>query len=110
MKKQSKRINRKIREKLLERSSEPGCVITELARSYGVRPALIYRWRTKARRKEKALPVASRNNFVEVKLSDTVEEKKVIVEKKVRKASLEFEEFTLSIRNCFGSNSSENPI
>jgi len=104
MKKQWKTIPPKLRKKILEESKESGSTTAELASRYGIRKERIYRWRAQhsKRIKSPVKAVNTKNNFVEAKV-DTSKEERVPINKNVvlKKASLEFAEFTLSIEGSF---------
>ena len=94
MKKHWKSISPRLRRKILEESRTSRNAVSELASRYGIRKERIYRWREQDS-KRFASSVAKndiRNKFVEAKLEEDVEEKV-----KLKKASLEFTDFTLSI-------------
>ncbi len=94
MKKQWKSISPKLRKKILEESRVSRGAVSELASRYDIRKERIYRWREQDSKKT-ASSIAEndiRNKFVEAKLEDGIEEKT-----RLKKASLEFTDFTLSI-------------
>jgi transposase-like protein len=104
MKQKKKSISTRLRKKILQESNESGCVVSDIANRYGIRKERLYRWRGEAS-KTVATPVKAvveKHNFVEAKVENISEEKKVSKKSKMlRKASLEFENFTLSMEGSF---------
>ena len=95
-----KKISPEIKAKILEESRVLGCVISELAKRYGIRKELIYTWRRREL-KESSESKVVKDNFVEAKLSDGFIESKS--SQLLKKASLEFEEFKLCMEGSFKS-------
>ena len=50
-----KTISPKLKIKILEESKRSGCVISELAKQYGIKADRIYRWRLKDSREKSSL-------------------------------------------------------
>ena len=92
MKKQWKSISPRLRRKILEESRTSRNAVSELSSRYGIRKERIYRWRKQDSKRRSLSENDIRNKFVEAKLEEDVEEKV-----KLKKASLEFTDFTLSI-------------
>lgn len=88
-------ISEELKSKILSESKRSGCVISELAKKYGIKVARIYRWRLKASREQSSLSNVNSKNFVEVKLSEKVTDPQPL--RVLKKASLEFEDFKLSV-------------
>lgn len=101
MRKQWKKINPEVREKILLESMESGCVIAEIARRYGIRKERIYNWRGQHSKKVETSvkSEAAVNNFVEAKIECSDESQDI--SSVLKKASLEFTDFTLSIEGSF---------
>ncbi len=101
MKKNWKSISPRLRKKILEESRASRGALSELANRYGIRKERIYRWREQDSRKTTSYIAKNdtRNNFVEAKLEENVEGKT-----KLKKASLEFTDFTLSIEGSLNVN------
>ena len=95
-----KKISSQIKAKILEESSRSGCVISELAKRYGIRKELIYTWRGRELKQSSDSKVV-KDNFVEAKLSDGFIECES--SQLLKKASLEFEDFKLCMEGSFKS-------
>ena len=77
------------KEKILQESYEKGCVITKLAKKYGVPEGTIYGWRKKQQEKNDIEEGAA--NFIEVHVKEN------IIKTKLKKVELIYEEFRIEI-------------
>ncbi len=91
------RLKPEIKEKILKESYNAGCVITELAKKYGVPESTIYGWRGKDKKKNNIKELKSATNFIEV----SVKEKVSTVN--LKKAELIYEEFRIQIEGEISS-------
>lgn len=108
------KIGSRLKSKILQESSAPNCVISELAKSYNISPQTLYSWRSELKSKNVAnkkgnfansVNLDPSNKFVEVKckqdinpidhsdLSNSSSDNINIL----KKAILVFEDFSLSI-------------
>ena len=113
------KIGSRLKSKILQESSAPNCVISELAKSYNIAPQTLYSWRSELKSKNSSniklgfansinissLNASTSNKFVEVKckqdinpidhsdLSNSSSDNINIL----KKAILVFEDFSLSI-------------
>ena len=94
------RISRGEKAKILEELFTEGCEVSDLARKYGILPKRLYGWRSRYKEiyetKEKVpdsdfMNSESTSSFVEVSLDDAPPSAFL------KKAELEFEDFTVSI-------------
>ena len=87
------KISPKQRALITSKSFRPGCVITELAKSYGVTPGVIYRWRNnhKSKNLDSQTSAISSDNFLEVVVTGS---KPMMLQK----ADLVFEDMSLLVQ------------
>ena len=90
-----KNISPELKSKILSESKESGCVISELAKKYGIKANRIYNWRARSSTENSPQVNVCGKNFVEVQLSEKVTEPHP--PRILKKASLEFENFKLSV-------------
>jgi len=82
-------INPEQKEKILQESYEKGCVVTKLAKKYGVPEGTIYGWRKKQQEKNDNQEGAA--NFIEVHVKENV------IKAKLKKVELIYEKFRIEI-------------
>ena len=87
-------INPKQKEKILQESYEKGCVVTQLAKKYGVPEGTIYGWRQKDKLRGKNSNEESLSNFIEVPIKENEEDNEKI---KLKKAELVYKKFRIEI-------------
>jgi transposase-like protein len=112
-----KKISSQIKSQILSEALMPGCIISELAKSHGISPSHIYRWRKKQNltgsASVKAKPKTSlenTNNFVELSMQDPTDSTTNFVASSksystLSKASLIFNDFSLVIEGDIKSSS-----
>lgn len=93
MKRSGKKLTELEKVQILQESYESGCIISELAKQYGISAGIIYRWR----RKEKTVSVAARSNnsaseFVELSVQEARKEGA-----NLKRAVLEFNNLSICI-------------
>ena len=101
-----RKIKPELKSQIIAESMKAGCVITNLAKQYGVSKDTIYGWRTKYNNtsstpsalKHGAEPFNSNDKFIEV----TVSEARQIPN--LQEASLKFDNFSLVIQGRIKSN------
>lgn len=92
------------REEIVLKSYVPGCVISEVAQSYGISKNTLYGWRSRERikRREEAIENNTSNKFVELSIQKaTIQETKYTI---LKKAELTFSDFFLSIEGSVSSS------
>ena len=93
-------INPEQKEKILQESYEKGCVVTKLAKKYGVPESTIYGWRGKDKQQEKNNTQEETKNFIEVQIKEGVVDKE---KNKLKKAELVYEKFRIEIEGEISS-------
>ncbi len=96
MERRKKRISPRLRAEILRESMVPGCNLAALAREHQVLAKTLYAWRKKYcnDRSDKSAAIQTCAQFVEVKLPEEI---KAGSGMKLKKAVLEFDEFSISI-------------
>ena len=95
-----------MRRKRIEKSLKEGCVITQLAKEYGVSKNTIYGWRSKYKESEpaiyeykpKAVSPASDNKFIELSITESNRLTNL------HEASLKFTNFSLVLQGQIKSS------
>ena len=111
-----KKISSQIKSQILSEALMPGCIVSELAKSHGISPSPIYRWRKKAQELTGSANVKAKasleeaNNFVELSIqgpadSTTNFEASSKSGSTLSKASLIFNDFSLVIEGSIKSSS-----
>lgn len=101
-----KRIEKLLKAKILSESLKEGCVITELAKEYGVSKNTIYGWRSKYKEsvpsvceyKPKVVSPASDNKFIELSITESNRLTNL------HEASLKFTNFSLVLQGQIKSS------
>lgn len=95
--------------KILQESMQEGCVIAALARKHDLSPDTLYRWRYDYFKKNQN--TKNSNHFVEAKIHpDEPAKSQDCVANSLKKASLEFADFTISIEGAVDSKRLEHII
>ena len=100
MQRRKKRIDASLRSKILQESMVSGCNLAGLAREHQIPARTLYAWRKKSCRNKADSDVAlgttiqAKDRFVEVKLPEQIKAGSSI---KLKRAVLEFDEFSISI-------------
>jgi transposase-like protein len=89
-----KKVPAELKARILAESSKAGCVIVDLAESYGIPRRILYSWRSKA--KKKLAMVDSRDKFVELVVTQPAQET-------FKKAELVFGDCVLLMEGRFSS-------
>lgn len=92
------------RKEIVLKSYVPGCIISEVARSYGISKKTLYGWRSRSKkaRRDEAIVNNSGNKFVELSIEKTpAQETKYTI---LKKAELTFSNFSLSIEGSVSSS------
>jgi transposase-like protein len=90
-------VNPEQKEKILQESYEKGCVITQLAKKYGIPESTIYGWRGKDKQQEKNIKTEPSANFIEVHVKENV------AKAKLKKVELIYEKFRIEIEGEISS-------
>lgn len=93
MKRSEIKLTKSEKFQILEESYEPGCIISELAKQYGISSKIIYDWRSK--KKKKSVEVTSESStpdFVELSVNPPL--KKAV---SLKRTVLEFNNLSISI-------------
>lgn len=104
MNKSRRDITAEQRKQIISESYVSGCVISQVAQSYGISKETLYGWRSRERRKrrEEAKANNSGNKFIELSIQKTtVQETKCTI---LKKAELKFNDFSLSIEGSVSSS------
>lgn len=93
MKRSEIKLTKSEQDQILQASYEPGCIISELAKQYGISSKIIYNWRSK--KKKKTVVEISNNSTPDfVELSVNTAFKKAV---SLKRAVLEFNNLSISI-------------
>tara|TARA_B110000305_G_scaffold240947_1_gene313161 strand:+ start:199 stop:540 length:342 start_codon:yes stop_codon:yes gene_type:complete len=87
------KLTKSEQDQILQESYEPGCIISELAKQYGIPSRFIYDWRSK--KKKRSVMITSENptpDFVELSVNTSF--KKAL---SLKRAVLEFNNLSISI-------------
>lgn len=104
MNKSRRDITSEQKRQIISESYVSGCVISQVAQSYGISKGTLYGWRSRERRirGEEAAVNNSGNKFVELSIQKTtLQETKCII---LKKAELTFNDFSLSIEGNVSSS------
>lgn len=101
-----KRIEKSLKAKILSESLKEGCVITQLAKEYGVSKNTIYGWRSKYKEsapsayeyKPKVVSSAPDNKFIELSITESSQLTNL------HEASLKFTNFSLVLQGQIKSS------
>jgi transposase-like protein len=99
---QRQKIGEALKTKILAESYEPGCVITKLAKQYGISEGAIYGWRNKSSSPQQSVPnvpaAVFDNRFVELSVIDP----KQIAN--LQEVSLRFDKFSFVMQGSIKSS------
>ena len=100
MKLSEKKLTKAEKDQILQASYKPGCIISELAKQYGIPSRIIYDWRSK--KKAKSAVATSKNSESDfVELSVNMPLKKAV---SLKRAVLEFNNLSISIEGNIKSS------
>lgn len=100
MKLLEKKLTKSEEDQVLQESYEPGCIISELAKRYGIPPRLIYDWRSK--KKQESVETTPENptpDFVELSVNTSFKKAPSL-----KRAVLEFNNLSISIEGNIKSS------
>jgi transposase-like protein len=87
------KLTKSEQDQILQESYEPGCIISELAKQYGIPSRFIYDWRSKKKKRSVVTtPERSTQDFVELSVNTSF--KKAL---SLKRAVLEFNNLSISI-------------
>ena len=95
---------------IIKASRMPGCVVSDVAKSYNISPNLLYAWRSdsnKSNRNKSADKIKNMNDFVELSLNKSSIQTSSLATKStnlfLKKVSLEFNNFTFELEGNVSS-------
>ena len=102
MRKTNKRISDDLKAEIMAASRVPGCIVSEVAKSYNISPNLLYGWRSKNGKSNQQevlseSKIINKGNFVELSLDKAISQSPNLILKKVS-LELEFDEFSFELQ------------